>query len=115
MSKDNILERADLVAAQSQFAFACLASRLHSQLAELGFRDYGEHGAQISGCVREHFPEELKDNLRELARKVTQYSDKGYSLRPYRVRRDTMRHLARSVATRDGSGFYGPQAYRKGA
>lgn len=114
MNKD-ILTRADLAAAASQFVFACQMSRAHSALAAKALTEFGEHGPQISGCVREHFPDDVKEKLREYARLVTEYSDRGYSLRPYRVRTDTMRHLARSVATRDGSGFYGPQPYREGS
>lgn len=114
MSRDNILERADLLEAQKLFAMACAASRMHSELAAIGLERFGDHGAQISGCVREHFPEALKNDLRALASMVTHYSDLAHDCRPLRVRRDTMRHLARSVATRDGSGFYGPQPYRKG-
>ena len=114
MSRDNILERADLREAQKLFAMACAASRLHNALASYGLERFGDHGSQISGCVREHFPEALKNELRALSYMVTRYSDLGHDARPSRVRSATMRHLARSVATRDGSGFYGPQPYRKG-
>lgn len=114
MAKD-ILERADLASAGAQFVVACAASREHDRLAAEALEKFGAHGPQISGCVRDHFPSDVKDKLRALARDVTTYSDRGYALRPSRVRLDTMRHLARSIATRDGSGFYGPQPYRSAA
>lgn len=114
MSRDDILARDDLREAQQLFAVACGASKLHNTLAAYGLERFGDHGAQISGCVRDHFPDKLKNELRALAQMVTRYSDLAHEQRPKRVRLDTMRHLARSVATRDGSGFYGPQPYRKG-
>lgn len=112
MNRDNILARGDLANAALFFTAACGASRLHSKIAAAMLERFGDYGAQISGCVRDHFPEHIKNDLRALAAMVTRYSDLGYSARPARVRLDTMRHLARSIATRDGSGFYGPQPYR---
>lgn len=114
MSRNDILAREDLREAQKLFATACAHSRAHNYYAAKALREFGEHGAQISGCVREHFPEPVKNQLRKLAQLVTKYSELGHAARPKRVRLGTMRHLARSVATRDGSGFYGPQPYRKG-
>lgn len=113
MTRDNILERTDLAAAREHFESACRHSRAHSEKASKALKQWGEHGALISGCVRDHFPEDVKNELRSHAQAVTRYSDFAYSARPKRVRLDTMRHLARSVATRDGSGFYGPQPYRE--
>lgn len=95
------------------FELACQASRLHSELAAIAFRDFGDHGAQISGCVREHFPENVKEQLRFLAREVTTQSVDAMLARPTRVHRSTINRIGRLVATRDGSGFYGPQPYRK--
>lgn len=91
------------------FTMACAASRAHSDLAAILLTEYGDHGAQISGCVRSHFPERYKDTLRELARSVTEYGDKARAARPPRMHASTVQHIARLVATRDGSGFYGPQ------
>lgn len=110
----DILGRADLFDAAQLFTVACSASRLHDKIARHALARYGDHGAQISGCVRDHFPETLKEDLRAIAHMVSRYSDLAYDARPARVRLATMRHLARSIATRDGSGFYGPQPYRKG-
>lgn len=106
----NILERADLAAAAAAYAAACEASREHSRLAAAACARYGDHGPQISGIVRDHFPDEVKNRLRKLAVLITKYGDRGDRLRPRGVRHSTMRELARAVAARDGSGFYGPRA-----
>jgi len=91
---------------------ACKASRDHSTLAANALAAYGDHGPQISGCVRSHFPEHIKNALRTYTRRVTAYSDRAFALRPPYVRAHTMRHVARLVAAEYGSGFYGPQPYR---
>lgn len=106
----NRLTDPKLETARRLFADACRTSRLHSAFAEAGFAAHGDHGALISGCVREHFPEELKNTLRQLARATTELSDLAYAARPRYVRFATMRELSRDIATRDGSGFYGPRA-----
>jgi hypothetical protein len=97
----------------AHFARACRASRLHSSEARRAFANYGDHGALISGCVRDHFPETIKDRLRALARLVTHESIMARNVRPKYVRATTINHIGRLVATRDGSGFYGPQPYRE--
>ena len=93
-----------------QFTLACQASRMHSKLTADALRDYDDHGPQISGCIREHFPEHVKDDLRMLASEVTKRSDAAHAARPARVRKDTIIKIGRMVARRDGSGFYGPRA-----
>ena len=98
--------------AQAYFEAACRASRMHGDIARAALAEHGDHGPQISGCVRDHFPEHVKDQLRWWARRVTDTSEKAHSLRPPRVRRATMALLAREVATEHGSGFYGPQPLR---
>lgn len=101
-----------LATAQNHFAAACFASRMHSAQAAKCLAIYGDHGAQISGCVRDHFPEATKDDLRYWAREVSKQLDLAHANRPKRVRTATMVRLGREVATRDGSGFYGPQPIR---
>jgi hypothetical protein len=96
-------------AARICFEAACEASRKHSALAADALAKYGNHGAQISGCVRDHFPDAVKDELRHWAQTVTRRLEVAYQNRPARVRLATMVRLGREVATRDGSGFYGPQ------
>lgn len=99
-------------AARICFEAACEASRKHSALAAEALATYGNHGPQISGCVRDHFPDTVKDELRHLAAAVTRRSDMAYQNRPKHVRVATIRKLGQEVATRDGSGFYGPQPTR---
>ena len=90
---------------------ATRASRLHSLEANRALALYGDHGAPISGCVREHFPSPVKDTLRLLARKVSEELDLARAARPKYVRKSTIYLIGRLVATRDGAGFYGPQSY----
>lgn len=94
------------------FAAACRFSREWDAMLRAALLAYGEHGSAISGAGREHFPEHIKDALRQKARAVTFNSDLAYKARPKGVRMETMRKLAALVATRDGSGFYGPQPMR---
>lgn len=105
----DLLSRPDLREAARWFESACAYSREHDRLAAGCLRRFGDHGPLISGCVREHFPAAYKDKLRALARSVSEHSDKAWAAKPPRVRRATLRALARAVAKRDGSGFYGPQ------
>jgi hypothetical protein len=105
------LERPDLKPAAILFAKACKASRDHGVEASRAFECYGDQGAQISGVVRDHFPAEVKENLRNLASAVTRFSDAAYKARPKGVRFRTMLLLSRDIATRDGGGFYGPRPH----
>lgn len=106
----NLLTDPRFESARDHFVDACRFSRMHSEYAQIQLRVFGDHGAPISGCVREHFPADRKDNLRGLARLVSEASDRAWNARPKGVRNSTMRKLARLIAQRDGSGFYGPQA-----
>ena len=63
----------------AHFEDACRASRRHSEFAASQLRVFGDHGAPISGCVRDHFPEDRKDTLRTLARQVTEASDRAHA------------------------------------
>ncbi len=95
--------------AVSHFENACKASRDHSSLASQSLEEFGKRGSLISGVVQDHFPEPLKNKLRDLARLVTSESDAAYAARPRYVRLATIRNLGKLVARRDGSGFYGPR------
>jgi len=96
--------------ARLYFRMACSFSRLHAMLVDDALRAFGEHGPYVSGVGRDHFPAHVKEQLRYLAERVGFYSKLAYDSRPPRVRKATMRYLARVVATEDGSGYYGPQA-----
>jgi hypothetical protein len=104
-----ILDRPDLQTVARHFADACAASRQHSAVAASALEQYGDHGPQISGCVRDHFPEHVKDELRRLAHACAAAGDAAWAARPSRIQWHTMTCLSRAVAQRDGSGFYGPQ------
>ena len=101
-----------LARAQRLYAEACLASQTHSSIAAEALAEHGDHGPQISGCVRDHFPEATKDELRGWARRVGDLTLLARAARPAHVRRSTMNRLAREVATHVGAGFYGPQPLR---
>lgn len=104
-----LLARPDLALSAEWFADACKASRQHNELAAWALKVYGDHGPQVSGYLRDHFPQEAKAKLRALADHVSFCSDGAYDMRPKRVRMSTIRALGSAVAARDGSGFYGPQ------
>ena len=105
----NLLNRPDLAHAAKWFAAACYLSRSWDSEFSVARMKYGAHGPDVSGCGREHFPEEVKERLRTFARAISEASDMAYAARPRGVRMATMRKLARAIAARDGSGFYGPQ------
>lgn len=109
----NTLDNPKFAEAQRQFEAACMSSRMHSELAAKALAIYGDHGPLISGCIRDHFPEDTKANLRFWARSVSKHSDLAHAAKPKRIRRATIIALGRAVATRDGSGFYGPQPIRQ--
>jgi hypothetical protein len=104
-----ILNRNDLQTARALFARACANSRMHESLARDALATYGDHGPEVSGCVRQHFPSYVQAELRALATEVRLCSQEAHAARPRGVRRATMVKLSRAVAARDGSGFYGPQ------
>jgi len=107
---NKLLTRPDLQLSCQLFALACHVSRAHDSYAAEALKVHGDHGSLISGCVRDHFPEHVKNTLRAMALSVTKYSDSAYAARPRGVRYSTMIQLARAVAARDGSGYYGPRA-----
>lgn len=109
MRHTNLLQRQDLARSHFYFWMACTHSRMHAQYAAESLEIHGEHGAQVSGCVRDHFPEAVKDHLRNLARTVTENLDRAYAARPRGVRHATIVALGRAIAKRDGCGFYGPK------
>lgn len=107
------LAKAEFAPMVACFAMACAASRAHSDLSAAALARYGDHGALISGCTRDHFPELIKDQLRALSRQCGYWNDRAREARPPRVRGATVTHIARLVATRDGVGRYGYAAYRE--
>ena len=107
MKTTEILSRADLQPAADLFAAAAADSRLWDSMVSAAMFNHGDHGQQISGIGRDHFPESTKIVLRTLARRITALSDAAWAARPARVRNSTMRLLRQAVRARDGGGFYG--------
>lgn len=103
------INRPDLALARDKFESACHCSRAYCAALAEYLAIYGDHGPDISGAGRDHFPAEAKDHLRRIARAVTTLSEEGYAARPKGIRHSTLVRLSREVATRDGTGFYGPQ------
>lgn len=112
MATADLLDRPDLAAAARSFAAACENSRRWSAMVSDAVAKYGRPSAAVAGIYSDDFPSDVKEGLRALALRVTHYLDDGYARRPSRVRMSTMRRLASAVATRDGSGYYGPQPTR---
>lgn len=106
----HLLNRSDLALAAGYFANAAYYSRQWSKLVSDALKQYGDHGPQISGICRDHFPESLKDRLRTLAHLVTEENEKGRKARPAGVHSATLDKLARMICKRDGTGFYGYRA-----
>ena len=94
------------------FALACNSSRAWDRELAKALATYGDHGPAISGCGRDHFPEHVKNQLRLLARQVSEFSDEARKAKPLGVRWSTIRTLGQLVAMRYGTGFYGPQPLR---
>ena len=107
--KTNILQRADLAHSADLFADTCTQSRAWDKAGRDALAAYGNHGPQISGILRDHFPECTKSYLRSIARNITILSDAAWAAKPARVRHATMLKLARAIVKRDGGGFYGPR------
>ena len=107
MKDRDITERPALQAAARRFEAAARASREHDELAERCLKRFGDHGVFVSGCVRDHFPEQYKKRLTALARIVAAENEAGRRARPHGVRRTTMDKLARCICRRDDSGYYG--------
>lgn len=88
---------------------AYIMSRGHRDLAALAEEQFGPgDGRFISGIVRSHFPDHIKDRLRGYAEMVGTYLDA--SLRSWRAAGRTRATWIREkdrIKARDGSGFYG--------
>ncbi len=107
----DILKDPKFATVTAHYERACKASRLHKAESARALANYGDHGPQISGCVRDHFPSAVKERLRNLAQIVGREMDAAKAARPKYVRMATIIDIGRSVATRDGVGFYGPSPW----
>lgn len=104
-----ILLRPDLAESRKLFEKAAARSRAWNRAVARAISKYGERpgGGHISGIYSDHFPEHVKDGLRNLARSVTEYGDAARAARPKRVRSETISALRLAVRRRYGGGFYG--------
>lgn len=105
-----LTHRPELLPAVGFFRAACALSRIYDRTLADALALHGDHGPHISGIGRDHFPEWDKAMLRELAHRISWYSERGHQSRPPRVQQSTMRKLAQTIALQDGGGFYGPRA-----
>lgn len=100
----------DLIAqtAEQLLVLAYAHSRAHTELAKLAMEQHSDHGSLIAGCVRDHFPTEVKDRLRNLALEIGPLMDESK-----RIWRKSGKHLRTwirlkdQVVARDGKGYYG--------
>lgn len=101
-----VLDRPALAQAAEHFVAAHTLSRAHASIAADALRLFGDHGPQVSGVVRGHFPEPIKVALRALCDAMNNASAAAWMARPRGVRNATMRELSRAIRARDGGGFY---------
>lgn len=106
---DNLLVREDLATSRQCMERACEASRQHQALLTCAYRSYGRTGPDVQCVGQAHFPAPVKELLYGHAILVAYHEKMAYEARPKGVRKSTIDALGIAVATRDGSGFYGPQ------
>ena len=99
MTKRNLFLDENLISARTWFIDACYASQAYDAALRDALDTYGDH-----------FPTHVKENLRILAKRVSEYSRLAWERKPPRYHDNTMRELSRQCAQRHGYGFYGPQA-----
>lgn len=111
------LGRAELEDVEHYYVVACAASRKHRDVQNAAYEKYGTKGPLISAIGQDHFPEDVKEELRSLAREVSDMCKKAEKSRPKGIRMETVYRVGREVAYRDGKGFYGmgAMAYGPGA
>ena len=61
---------------QHYFEVAAAVSRAHRDKLNAALLEYGDHGPLVSGVGRDHFPEDVKEELRSLAREVHDMNEK---------------------------------------
>lgn len=92
--------------AREHFRYAFALSREHQRIFRRALRRYGDHGPQISGIIRDHFPERTKWRLRDLCRRMNEAADLGFKARPRFIQHATMRALYALIREQEGTGFY---------
>ena len=104
-----------LSTARMWFIDACIASQTYDKMLRSALETYGDEGPSVSGAGRDHFPDDVKQRLRNQADAVTAYCGLAWASKPHKYRDATMRLLAQQCADKHGSGFYGPQPTAKGS
>lgn len=91
-------------------AIACHHSREHSAEVKAALVMYGDgNGVQISGVIRDHFPDFVKESLRLRCAAISAVTDHAWKVRPPRVQRHTLLTLQSRIVHAVGTGFYGPK------
>lgn len=109
MKSTALLRRYDLAAPRELFKKAAARSRAWNKAVHRAIAKYGDRpsGGYISGIYSYHFPEHVKNGLRNLAHAVTEYNDAARAARPKRIRGETIEALRVAVRSQYGGGFYG--------
>jgi hypothetical protein len=94
--------------AEQQMILAYAHSRAHRDLSEQALLVYGDHGSPISGVVRDHFPEFVKNELRSLSLRVARLLDESrVSWSKARKHLRTWIRLKDAIIAKYGKGYYG--------
>lgn len=113
MTDSKLLDQPDLERAAYAFRVAAAKASAYDVTLSLCLDVFGKHGPIVSGIGRDHFPDEYKRLLRQLARDATDATNHAYTLRPRGVHEATMRKVAQAVARKYETGFYGPQGWQR--
>ena len=114
MSLYRYLDNPKFADSQHYYEVACAASRKHRDVQNAAYAQYGSKGPLISAIGQDHFPEDVKEELRSLAKEVSSMMEKARAARPKGIRFETIYRLGNEVAYKNGKGFYGPAAVAYG-
>ena len=91
----------------SHIHIALWLSRSHSDLCKAALDQYGDHGPDVSGVCRNHFPEPIKVKLRSMAKAINTHNNIAAGFRPPRSHYSTFIKVKRHLESKYGKGFYG--------
>lgn len=101
-----LMNRPELAEAREQFELAFRYSREHSKQVDDACKKYGDHGPQISGVIRDHFPDDVKEQLRLLCWLMNTANEGAYKMKPKGMHRTTFYRFRDAIRERVGTGFY---------
>ena len=107
MSLYRYLDNPKFADSQHYFEVACAASRKHRDVQNAAYAQYGNKGPYISAIGQDHFPEDVKEELRSLAREVSAMQQFAFDKKPPKVHFSTIVKLGHEVSHKFGKGFYG--------